>query len=109
MFPVESKSRETNRMDQAARSLKTYNPSESHWASSTNSKVGSAAELKTFSAAKMIPNCLLNCAVPGGWRGSHRSLAFQMREQARNGDFLLSPINVLIELKAIVLFEKPYS
>lgn len=29
-----------------------------------------------------------------------------MREQqARNGDFLLSPINVLIELKATVLFE----
>lgn len=58
-------------MDQAGRSLKTYSPSESYEASNIAHKVVSAIELETLSAAKMIPNCLLNYAVPGSGEKSH--------------------------------------
>lgn len=68
-----------------------YSPSESQKAPKIDPKVGSAIELKTLSAAKMILHCLLNCAVPGSWGESHRNVAFQMRTAGNKWRLLAKP------------------
>lgn len=105
MLSMKKNNRETNRMGWAGKCLKTYNPSVI-----TLRLQGSTPMLvllfnwKPCLQPKWFPTAFWTVQSLGAGESHMRVWLFRWEQQARNGDFLLSPINILIEQFSLKMF-----